>query len=71
MKEFYPEGLRMNLPTNLNAMQSFSTLAEACHNGQILEARALVCDSGHNLIVDLGCMKGIIPREEGAIGIRE
>lgn len=30
-----------------------------------------MCDSEHNLIVDMGCMKGIIPRIEGAIGIRE
>ena len=31
----------------------------------------MICDSAHNLIVDLGCMKGIIPREDSAIGIRE
>ena len=30
-----------------------------------------MCDSDHNLIVDLGCMRGIIPRDEGAIGITE
>ena len=43
----------------------------AWSEGRILEARALLCDSAHNLVVDLGCMKGLIPREEGAIGIRE
>ena len=37
--------------------------------GKILEARAVICDSEHNLIVDLPCIKGIIPRVEGAIGI--
>lgn len=30
-----------------------------------------MCDSRHDLIVDLKFMKGVIPREEGAIGIRE
>ena len=29
------------------------------------------CDGEHNLHVDLGCMKGIIPRNEGALGIEE
>lgn len=74
MKEmggYYPEGRLMNTVENLAVMQSLSQLNEAFHDGRILEARALVCDSSHNLIVDLGVMKGIIPREEGAIGIRE
>ena len=31
----------------------------------------MVCDSHHDLLVDLGCMKGVIPRVEGALGIRE
>ena len=39
--------------------------------GQILVGRALLCDYDHNLIVDLGCCRGVIPREEGALGIRE
>ena len=37
----------------------------------ILEARASWCDCDHNLCVDMGCMKGLIPRAEGAVGIRE
>lgn len=71
MTEFYPEGWLINTIDNRLALQSPATLAEACHSARILEARAIVCDGEHNLIVDLGCMKGIIPREEGAIGIRE
>ena len=39
--------------------------------GQILEGRALLCDYNHNLIVDMGCCRGVIPREEGALGIKE
>ncbi len=71
MIDFYPEGWLIDTIENRLSMQSPTTLAEACHDGKILEARAIVCDGEHNLIVDLGCMKGIIPREEGAIGIKE
>ena len=52
-------------------MQTPAALQAAWGEGRILEARAMLCDSGHNLIIDLGCMKGLIPREEGAVGIRE
>ncbi|MDD6488733.1 MAG: S1 RNA-binding domain-containing protein [Clostridia bacterium] len=71
MTGYYPEGRLINTVENISAMQSLSQLTDAYHNGKILEARAVVCDSSHNLIVDLGIMKGIIPRDEGAIGIRE
>ena len=71
MTGYYPEGRLICTVENLSAMQSLSQLTDAYHNGKILEARAVVCDSSHNLIVDLGIMKGIIPRDEGAIGIRE
>lgn len=71
MTGYYPEGRLINTVENISAMQSLSQLTDAYHSGKILEARAVVCDSSHNLIVDLGIMKGIIPRDEGAIGIRE
>lgn len=71
MFEYYPEGWMIDTPENRSATQSISAVNDACRDGQILEGRALVCDSSHNLIVDLGCMKGIIPREEGAVGIKE
>ena len=71
MTGYYPEGRLINTVENLSAMQSLSALTEACHEGRILEARAVVCNSSHDLIVDLGIMKGVIPREEGAVGIRE
>jgi small subunit ribosomal protein S1 len=44
-------------------------LREALSRRQILEARALVCDGGHNLIVELGCCRGVIPRAETVIGV--
>lgn len=71
MNEFYPEGKLINTLENTNALANQNSLAEASYLGKILEARAIVCDSKHNLVVDLGCMRGIIPREEGAIGIKE
>ena len=71
MSLYYPEGWIIDTPENRAAMTNLSTLADACHEEQILEGRALICDSAHNLIVDLGCIKGIIPREDSAIGIRE
>ena len=71
MTEFRPEGRLIDTPENQSALRSPASLAEAAREKRILEARAVICDSGHNLIVDLGCMKGIIPREEGALGIAE
>ena len=61
----------METDQNKRALLSLNSLAEACENETILESRALVCDAEHNLIVDLGGIKGVIPREEGALGIRE
>ena len=71
MFAYNPEGWGIDTPENRAATQSISAVNDACRDGRILEGRALVCDSSHNLLVDLGCMKGIIPREEGALGIRE
>lgn len=71
MLEFYPEGQLIDSFENKNYLKCLAGLAEACENKVILESKAIVCDSHHNLIVDLGCIKGIIPREEGALGIRE
>lgn len=71
MFDYYPEGWNIDTQENRAATQNFSAVNDACRDGRILEGRAIVCDSSHNLIVDMGCMKGIIPREEGALGIRE
>lgn len=71
MFEFEPEGWRIDTPDNRAAMQSYSALSDASRENRILEGRAVICDAAHNLVVDLGCMHGVIPREEGAIGIRE
>lgn len=69
MKKYYTENCLIGTQENKNALSSKAALKEAFLNGKILEARAVMCDKEHNLHVDLGVMKGIIPREEGAIGI--
>lgn len=71
MSEYLPEGKLISTQENINILRSPQLLNEAKKEEKILEARACVCDSGHNLVVDLGSMKGIIPREEGALGIRD
>lgn len=71
MTSFLPEGKRMDTADNLSAISSFEGLHTAMERGDILEARAVLCDHEHNLKVNLPCMSGIIPRVEGALGIRE
>lgn len=68
---YRPEGTLLNTQENKESTQSPAALERAKLAGKILEGRAVVCDGGHNLIVDLGCMKGIIPREEAAVGIAD
>lgn len=69
MYNFKSEGQLIGEKSNIEAMESVASLHEACYLGTILEARAMLCDTDHNLKVDLGCMYGIIPHNEGAIGI--
>ena len=69
MTKYLPEGQLINSIENKNALKSIFALQEAMAQGKILEARATTCDGEHNLIVDLPCIKGIIPRLEGAVGI--
>ena len=71
MSEYLPEGKLISEQENINIIHSPQLLYEAMCDRKILEAKAFMCDSDHNLIVNLGSMKGIIPREEGALGIRE
>ena len=56
---------------NRAALQTPASLAEAMREGKILEAKAVMCASQHNMIVDLKFMRGLIPREEGALGIKD
>ncbi len=68
---YKPEGLLIDTPYNRAMLRSTAALQEAFVTQRVLEGRAVVCDSEHNLIVDLGCCRGIIPRVECAVGIEE
>ena len=71
MNSYTPEGRRIYSAENRRWLSTPLTLTEAKTKGIILEATALMCDAEHNLIVDLNCMKGIIKRNEGAVGVEE
>ena len=63
---FYPEGQNEALQRKFESLEDVKT---AMMNGTVIESKVLLCDSEHNLHVDLGIIRGMIPREEGAIGI--
>ena len=71
MKEFYPEGFIGTTYENRKSMSTPAMLYQAQSSSSILEANVIMCDAEHNMTVDLGCMKGVISREDGAIGISE
>ena len=67
MEQFFPEGMGRSA-----AELSTEQLRRAAAEGTVLESRAILCDEEHNLSVDLGGgRRGIIPRAETALGIRE
>lgn len=71
MIDYKPEGMLIDTVENRQWLSSIPSLEAAMNQQQVLEARALVCDSSRNLILDLGCCKGIIPRNHTVIGIQE
>ena len=60
--QFLPEGCRIGSAQNCEFLASPQGLEKAAESGAILEATALLCDKDLSLHIDLGCMKGIIPR---------
>ncbi len=71
LNRYLPEGSFLDSPQNTESLRSEAALREAMQTGQRLEARVRVCDGGHNLHVELPCMRGLIPRSEGALGISD
>ena len=65
---FYPEGINDALCKNF---KNTAQIKAAIASKEIFEGTVRLCDSEHNLYVDLGCAKGIMPRNEGALGIIE
>lgn len=71
-KQLYlPEGDRIDTAENQAAIATITGLMQAKDDGRLLEARAIRCDVDHNLYVRLPCGEGIIPHNEGAMGIAE
>ncbi len=62
--QFLPEGCRISQPQNCEYLASPLGIEKAAESCEILEANALLCDRELGLHVDLGCMRGIIPRSE-------
>ncbi|MBR3666918.1 MAG: 30S ribosomal protein S1 [Ruminococcus sp.] len=71
MRSYLPEGESFKTTENRYFTSDISGMAEAKRNCIILEGKAVMCTPEHDMIVELPCGKGIIPREEGALGIRE
>ena len=71
MNEYTPEGELFSKDENKRSIESIKSLEECEKTGKIIEAVCGICDAEHNLIVDFGFTKGIVPRNEGAIGIAD
>lgn len=63
-RSFGPEGFLEKTKENKEALASVAGLERALREGQVLEAPVVLCDNHMRLHVDLGVMRGIIPREE-------
>ncbi len=66
MRNFLPEGSLIGTRENKERISSCNALVQAALDGEILEATAFLCDSSRNLHVNLGCMTGVIPKNECA-----
>ncbi|MBQ0110767.1 MAG: S1 RNA-binding domain-containing protein [Oscillospiraceae bacterium] len=64
--DFHPEGL-------YETKDGFevSELIRASENGTILESTVAVCDSNYDLWLDLGKIKGIIYKNDAALGVKQ
>lgn len=66
-----PEGGLHATAAVLAALASPDALARARAEGTILEAVASRCTAAHDLLFDLGCAAGVMPRAECALGVAE
>lgn len=71
MTDYLPEGELLQLPSNALHIANLTALENAMKKEIIVEGICMLCDSNHNLIIDLGFTQGFIPRNEGAIGIED
>lgn len=69
MNKYVPEGKLLGTEENKQNIELIKDFDLSSVTGKIMEARALLCDKEHNLHIDLGSIKGIIPRDECAVGV--
>lgn len=65
---YYPEGVNKSLRRQFASMEE---IKQAIAQKNIYEGKVILCDREHNLHLDLGVIRGIIPRCEGAVGIAD
>ena len=63
MNKYFPEGELEKCPAGMSEAEEY------IQQGLIAEAVCVLCTGEHDLIVDMGFIKGRIPRCEGAVGI--
>ena len=66
MNNYLPEGMGLR-----RGGYTAEQLRKARQDGTILQAPAILCTPEHDLLVDLGCCTGRIPRSEAALGIAD
>lgn len=71
MNKYKPEGSLINERENQKYISDLEGLKYAYANRIILEAKADMCTSSHDLIVNLSGAKGFMPREEACLGIAQ
>ena len=69
MQTYLPEGRLLFTERNKSLCATADGLKQALEEQQIVEGITLLCDAGHDLVVRVGPFTGLIPREEGALGI--
>lgn len=70
-QKFWPEGRLLATQANQARCATMDALRMALAEETVLEGVALLCDADRSLLVRLGDFTGIVPREEGAIGVAD
>lgn len=68
---YEPEDWKIDAPENRAAIANMTALVGVRRDEKILGGQALVCNSFHSLLVNLGRIEGLIPREEGTLSIQK
>lgn len=64
--KYLPEGYLINTRENMEYLSSQQGIERAMREGRIIEGNAVMCDPELSVSVELGCMKGILKKDEVA-----